>query len=146
MTDINHPYLGDRDLEDDEEPKPLDVFAFHFTREPLPTEDRVIEAWTTREWDVFHYEVNLRVKPDVRNFYQFAFGRIQIVLQKAQFARYAKPFVRTLLQIYPETIVVIDEETGKFSGVWPQAERLQDRIRIDELDFFMMEAGDVVVR
>lgn len=146
MTD-NKPYVTDRELE---EVPPFEVFAFHYTRdydeEPEEFEWRFNAITGYRGVITYNQEAKPRAKFEKKDFYKYAYGSFRIVLQEPQFARYAKELAKVMLLVEPESIVVIDKKTGRFSGVWPQAERLQDRIRIDELDFFGMEGGDVVVR
>ncbi len=140
-------YMTDRQLE---EPPPLEIAAFHFTR-------HFNEPETSFEWRfhaikgyraeiTYNFRADPRAKLDIRNFYQFAYGSFFIVLDEPQFTRYAKNLVRMVLRVEPSSIVVKEKKTGRFSGAWPQAKRLEDRIRIDQLDFFGMEDGDVVVR
>lgn len=150
MTDINHPYLGDRDLYERDNPPPFEIYAFHFTRdfreEPEEFEWRFNALTGWRGAITYNYRINPQFKYRQEHFYQFAYGSFVIVLQEPQFIRYAKPLAKTMLLVEPVSIVVIDKKTGRFSGAHPQAKRLEDKIRVDMLDFFGMEMGDVVIR
>lgn len=148
MTDNNKPYETDRELE---EVPPFEVFAFHYTRDYKEEPEEFDWRFDALRADyrgviTYNQEAKPRAKFEKKDFYKYAYGSFRIVLQEPQFARYAKELAKVMLLVEPESIVVIDKKTGRFSGVWPQAERLQDRIRIDELGFFGMEMGDVVVR
>lgn len=148
MTDKDKPYINDRGLE---EVPSVEIFAFHFTRNYKEEPEEFRWRYDALKNDfrgviTYNKQAEPRVKPEQKDFFKYAYGSFRIVLQEPQFARYAKQLVRTILLVEPESIVVIDKKTGRFSGAWPQAELLKDRIRIDELDFFGMEMGDVVVR
>jgi len=150
MTDINHPYLGDRDLYEKDNPPPIEIFAFHFTRdfreesEEFGWRFHAIKGF--REEITHNYHINPQFKYKQEHFFQFAYGNFVIVLQEPQFIRYAKQLAKTMLLVDPESIVVIDKKSGRVSGARPSEERLEDKIRFDMLDFFGMEMGDVVVR
>lgn len=146
MTNFR-PYLVDRGLEDE---PPLQTYTFHFTRDYH--EKDYDFSWRFNALKGFRAEVNFNYRADPRiqykqeQFFLFAYGCFVIVLQEPQFARYAKQLAKTMLLVDPESIVVIDRKTGQFSGVHPRAKNIEDRIRVDMLDFFQLEGGDVTVR
>lgn len=146
MTNFK-PYLVDRGLEDK---PPIQTYTFHFTRDYH--EKDYDFGWRFNALTGFRPEINFNYRADPRakyrqeQFFMFAYGSFVIVLQEPQFARYAKQLARTMLLVDPIALVVIDKKSGRFSGVHPQAKRLEDKIRVDMLDFFEMEGGDVVVR
>lgn len=140
-------FLIDRTLA---EPAPIEITAFHFTRrfnEPETSfEWRFNALLGYREEYTHNVYVNPRIKRTLKDFYQFAYGYNVIFIDCASFLRYVKPFVQLLLLVDPLTVVVIDKQTKRFSGAHPQAKRIEDKIRIDQLDIFGLEGGDVVIR
>lgn len=141
------------DLPSDYELKPgrdIEVFVSHFCSEDFEEyEDgyEILSALTGKGICLNH---NRREDPKgafpVSEFYEYSFERFKVVLHEKRFLRYAKKLIKTLLKVDPTSILVVDEQTGKISGVWPTADELRYRIRIDELGIFGMENGCVVVR
>ena len=116
-----------------------DLYVSHFSRKDVP-------EYADEHFVLYHHHEDPRKIPTRDELIPFAFERFKVVLHEPQFLRYAKKLIRTLLKVDPTSILIVDEQTGKISGVWPTADELRYRIRIDELEIFGMEAGCVVVR
>lgn len=146
MTNFR-PYLTDRGIED---APPLETYTFHFTRHYNEKPHEF--SWRFNALKGFRAEINYNYRADPRvkykqeQFFLFAYGSFVIVLQEPQFARYARQLAQTMLLVDPDSIIVIDKKSGRFSGVRPQEPKLENRIRVDMLDFFQLEGGDVTVR
>lgn len=141
------------DLPSDYELKPgrdIEVFVSHFCSEDFKDYEDGYEIFSALTGKGICLNHNRREDPrdtfPVGDFYEFACERFKIVLHEKRFLRYAKKLIKTLLKVDPTSILVVDEQTGKISGVWPTADEMRYRIRIDELEIFGMEAGCVVVR
>ena len=119
----------------------IEVYASHFSRQVVSDED-------TCDGDFCQHNrlENPRDAFSVEEFYPYAYERFKIVLHQPQFLRYAKKLIKSLLAVDPTSILVVDEQSGKISGVWPTCDELRYRIRIDELGIFGMENGCVTVR
>lgn len=147
MSEQTYYLPSDYELKDGRD---IEVFVSHFcTQDFEEYEDgyEILSALTGKGICLNH---NRREDPrdtfHVGDFYEFACERFKIVLHEKRFLRYAKKLIKTLLKVDPTSILVVDEQTGKISGVWPTADEMRYRIRIDELEIFGMEAGCVVVR
>lgn len=128
----------------------IEVFVSHFCSEDFKDYEDGYEIFSALTGKGICLNHNRREDPKgafpVSEFYEYSFERFKIVLHEKRFLRYAKKLIKTLLKVDPTSILVVDEQTGKISGVWPTADELRYRIRIDELEIFGMEAGCVVVR
>lgn len=140
-------------LPSDYELKPgrdIEVFVSHFCSKDFKEYEDVYEIFSALTGKGICLNHNRREDPKdtfpVGQFYEYAFERFRVVLHEKRFLRYAKKLIKTLLKVDPTSILVVDEQSGKISGVWPTAEGLCYRIRIDELGIFGMEDGCVVVR
>ena len=118
-----------------------DVFVSHFARESVDATDTV-----DGNFCLHNRTEDVRDAFPVVDFYPYAFERFKVVLHETKFLRYAKKLIRTLLLVDPASVLVVDEQTGRISGVWPTSDELRYRIRIDELEIFGLENGNVVVR
>lgn len=116
-----------------------DLYVSHFSRKDVP-------EYADEHFVLYHHHEDPRKIPTRDELIPFAFERFQVVLHEPQFLRYAKKLIANLLLIDPTSILVVDKQSGKISGVWPTDEELRYRIRIDELGIFGMEDGCVVVR
>ena len=140
-------------LPDDYELKPgrdIEVFVSHFCTQDFEEYEDGYEIGGVLTGKGICLNHNRREDPrdtfPVGEFYEYAYERFRVVLHETRFLRYAKKLIKTLLKVDPTSILVVDEQTGKISGVWPTADELRYRIRIDELGIFGMEDGCVVVR
>lgn len=128
----------------------IEVFVSHFCSEDFEEHEDGYEIGGVLTAKGICLNHNRREDPrdtfPVGQFYEYAFERFKVVLHEKRFLRYAKRLIKTLLKVDPTSILVVDEQTGKISGVWPTADEMRYRIRIDELEIFGMEAGCVVVR
>lgn len=140
-------------LPSDYELKPgrdIEVFVSHFCAEGFKEYEDVYEIFSALTGKGICLNHNCREDPKdtfpIGQFYEYAFERFKVVLHETRFLRYAKKLIKTILKVDPTSILVVDEQSGKISCVWPTAEGLRYRIRIDELGIFGMEDGCVVVR
>lgn len=140
-------------LPSDYELKPgrdIEVFVSHLCSEDFKEYEDGYEIFSALTGNGICLNHNRREDPrdtfPVGEFYEYSYERFKVVLHEKRFLRYAKKLIKTLLKVDPTSILVVDEQTGKISGVWPTADELRYRIRIDELEIFGMEAGCVVVR
>lgn len=128
----------------------IEVFVSHFCSEDFEEYEDGYEIGGVLTGKGICLNHNRREDPrdtfPVGEFCEFAYERFKVVLHETRFLRYAKKLIRTLLKVDPTSILVVDEQSGKISGVWPTVDELRYRIRIDELGIFGMEAGCVVVR
>ena len=128
----------------------IEVFVSHFCSEDFKEYEDGYEIFSALTGKGICLNHNRREDPKgafpVSEFYEYSFERFRVVLHEKRFLRYAKKLIKTLLKVDPTSILVVDEQSGKISGVWPTAEGLRYRIRIDELGIFGMEDGCVVVR
>lgn len=140
-------------LPDDYELKPgrdIEVFVSHFCTQDFEEYEDGYEIGGVLTGKGICLNHNRREDPrdtfPVGEFYEYAYERFKVVLHEKRFLRYAKKLIRTLLKVDPTSILVVDEQSGKLSCVWPTDDELRYRIRIDELEIFGMENGCVVVR
>ena len=128
----------------------IEIFVSHFCSEDFEEYEDGYEIGGVLTGKGVCLNHNRREDPKdsfpVGQFYEYAFERFKVILHEKRFLRYAKRLIKTLLKVDPTSILVVDEQSGKISGVWPTAEELRYRIRIDELGIFGMEDGCVVVR
>lgn len=128
----------------------IEVFVSHFCSEDFEEYEDGYEIGGVLTGKGICLNHNRREDPrdtfPVGEFCEFAYERFKVVLHETRFLRYAKKLIRTLLKVDPTSILVVDEQSGKISGVWPTVDELRYRIRIDELGIFGMEVGCVVVR
>ncbi len=128
----------------------IEVFVSHFCSEDFEEYEDGYELFSALTGKGIFLNHNRREDPrdtfPVGEFCEFAYERFKVVLHETRLLRYAKKLIRTLLKVDPTSILVVDEQSGKISGVWPTVDELRYRIRIDELGIFGMEAGCVVVR
>lgn len=126
------------------------VYVAHYSRTPLDVTGSEMRYDAIRhEQYTVSYEDRLETPGKTltsRECFPFAFERFKIVLHQPQFLRYAKKLIKSLLAVDPTSILVVDEQSGKVSGVWPTCDELRYRIRVDELEIFGMENGCVTVR
>lgn len=147
MSEQTYYLPDDYELKDGRD---IEVFVSHFCSESFEEYEDGYELLSALTGKGICLNHNRREDPrdtfPVSDFYEFAYERFKIVLHETRFLRYAKKLIKTLLKVDPTSILVVDEQTGKISGVWPTADEMRYRIRIDELGIFGMENGCVVVR
>ena len=90
-----------------------------------------------------HRVEDLRARPSVNEFLSFWGEDFEVAVHESRLLRFAGPLIEAELHVEPHSLLVIDKQTGKFSAAKPQAERLQDRIPVDELNIFELVDGNV---